>query len=326
MSGPRDGEVALVVAFREPEFFAERLASMFPKLEITATRDWDAVAAELGQAEILVTHGVGLTGEMVTRMPKLAWIQSLLSGTDQLAPARVARPDLLVTSCRGIHGVQMTEMALLHMLALSRGIVHLERNRATRTWERLVQLSLEQKTAVIVGMGQAGTRVARICKALDMTVYAVTRTNRPLEGVDRVFMREELLVAARDADYLVLTLAHDADTHELFGAEVFAAMKPGAFVINIGRGGLIDEPALIRALQSGQISGAGLDVTAVEPLPDDSPLWEMENVVLTPHLAGRSDYAEERALAIVAANITHYLEGEVERMVNVVPYSAGAVT
>jgi phosphoglycerate dehydrogenase-like enzyme len=169
---------------------------------------------------------------------------------------------------------------------------------------------LEQKTVVIVGMGVAGTRLASVCKALEMTVYGVSRTDREIDGVDRMFDREQLTAAAAAADYLVLALPHDSDSHELIDAEVLAAMKPTAFLVNIARGAVVDEQALVAALETGALAGAGLDVTAPEPPARDSPLWRLDNVVLTPHIAGRSDRYDEHALEVVIPNVGRYLNGE----------------
>jgi D-2-hydroxyacid dehydrogenase (NADP+) len=260
-----------------------------------------------------------LNVELLARMPKLAWLQVPMSGTEHLADLRERRPDLLITSCAGIHGAQMSESALLHMLALSRSIVRGGRARAEHRWDQDGEVTvLERKTVLIVGTGTTGQRLARLCALLEMTVWAVTRTPRAVEGVERCFGRSELLDAVAGADYVVLAMPVEDDTRQMFGREAFAAMKRSAFLVNLARGAVVDEPALIEALRAGEIAGAGLDVFAVEPLPTDSPLWDMENVFLTPHIAGRSDRYDEQALEVVTHNLTRYLAGEREQMRNVV--------
>jgi D-2-hydroxyacid dehydrogenase (NADP+) len=310
----------VLIVWPEPQLYVERLGEAFPELRVSVAADWEAAAAHFATTEILITHGFGLTSDAVRRMPRLGWIQCLLSGIDQLAAARASRPGVLVTSCRGIHATQMSEVALLHMLALSRQTVVTERNRVQRHWAQpQVVTALERKTVVIVGTGVVGTRLARVCRGLDMTVHAVSRSPRPIEGVARVFAREQLLEAVAGADYLVLALPHEAETHELIGRDVFEAMKPTAFVVNLARGGVVNEAELIQALSGRQIAGAGLDVTATEPLPADSPLWEMDNVFLTPHIAGRSDRYNEQALTVVVPNMERYLAAQYDQLVNLIP-------
>jgi D-2-hydroxyacid dehydrogenase (NADP+) len=309
----------LLVVWPEPELYVERLSSEFPDVRVCGAVDWASAPDDLAGTEILLSHGRGLTSELLARMPRLAWLQVLMSGTEHLAGLRASRPDLLITSCSGIHGPQMAESALLHMLSLSRLAVLLPSVRAERVWAAAAEMTaLERKTVVIVGTGTSGLRLARVCRTLEMTVWAVTRTPREIEGVERCFGREQLLEAVSAADYVVLAMPVEDDTRGLFGREVFAAMKPTAFLVNIARGAVVDEPALIEALRAGEIAGAGLDVFAVEPLPAASPLWAMENVFLTPHVAGRSDRYNEQALGVASHNLVHYLAGERDQLRNVV--------
>jgi len=309
----------LLVVWPEPELYVERLSASFPGVRVRGAVDWASAPADLAGTTILLSHGRGLNAELLARMPKLAWLQVLMSGTEHLADVRAARPGLLITSCSGIHGPQMAESALLHMLSLSRLAVLLPSVRAERVWAAAAEMTaLERKTVVIVGTGTSGLRLARVCRALDMTVWAVTRTPREIEGVERCFGRDELLSAVAEADYAVLAMPVQDDTRGLFGREVFTAMKPTAFLVNIARGAVVDEPALIEALRAGEIAGAGLDVFEVEPLPAESPLWEMQNVFLTPHIAGRSDRYNEQALGVATHNLVHYLAGEPDQLRNVV--------
>lgn len=309
----------LLVVWPEPEPYIASLSQAFPELRVRGAVDWAAAQGDIAGTQILVSHGRGLTQERLAQMPRLAWIQCLTSGTEHLAAVRALRPELLMTSCSGIHGPQMTESALLHMLALSRSIVPGARDRTAHVWSPMREVTaLERKTVVIVGTGTTGLRLAGLCQALGMTVRAVTRTPRPIAGVERCFARDRLLEAVAGADYVVLALPFESGTTGLIGREALAAMKPSAYLVNIARGGVVDEPALIEALRAGQIAGAGLDVFATEPLPAESPLWDMENVFITPHIAGRSDRYNEQALEVVTANLVHYLAGEPDRLRNVI--------
>ena len=177
---------------------------------------------------------------------------------------------------------------------------------------------LWRKTVVVVGLGTSGQTMARVFAALGMRVLGVSRSERPVEGVDRILPRDRLVEAVAEADFVVLALPGGADTERIVDAAVLDAMKPSAFLVNVARGSVVDEEALVAALREGRIAGAGLDVFAREPLPDESPLWELENVVVTPHLAGRSDRYVEQALAIVEPNVRAFLAGRREDIVNVV--------
>ena len=245
-------------------------------------------------------------------------MQCLLSGYEHIQPALAGRDDVLVTTAAGIHGPQMSEVALLHMLMLGRGVRTMLRNQDEHVWQRLPQRILEEKVVGIVGMGAVGMNLARICKALGMTVYGVSRTEREIECVDRVFRREELTAVASQVDYLVLVVPAEPETTHLVDASVLAAMKPTACLINLARGSIVDEEALIAALERGEIGGAGLDVFAVEPLPAESPLWALPNVTITPHMGGLHDRYAEQTLAVLEPNLTHYLEGHTEQMINLV--------
>jgi D-2-hydroxyacid dehydrogenase (NADP+) len=312
-------EVELLVVWPEPGLYVSRLSEQFPSVRVRGAVDWASAPSDLEGTQILVSHGRGLSDERLAQMPRLAWIQVLSSGTEHLAALRVARPDLLMTSSSGIHGPQMAESALLHMLSLSRAVTTVARDRRDHVWTVLEEVTtLEHKTVVIVGMGTSGVRLARLCRALEMTVHAVSRSARPIEGVERFFAREQLLDAAAGADYVILALPFEPETTRLVGREVLGAMKPTAFLVNIARGGVVDESALIEALRSGEIAGAGLDVFATEPLPADSPLWDMDNVFITPHIAGRSESYNEQALEVVVVNLQRYLAGAVAELRNLI--------
>lgn len=308
----------VLVVLPDAEDYASDLRPKFPDLTFICAETYDDAAAHLDSADVLVATGVGLTPEIVTTMDRLRWIHCIISGTDQFAAARAARPDVLVTSTKGIHGTQMAEMAILHMLALSRQVVQLEANRRLHLWEAPEQRVLEGKVAVIVGLGAAGRRLAQVCQAFDMTVVGVSRSTESVGGFDRIVPRQALPEVAREADFIVLVVPSSAETRHLVGRGVLDAMKPSAFLVNLARGGVVDEEALIETLRSGGIAGAGLDVTAGEPPADDSPLWSLDSVFLTPHLAGRSDRYTERALVILESNLRSLVDDRREDLINVV--------
>jgi D-2-hydroxyacid dehydrogenase (NADP+) len=316
---PRDHTTTTVlVAGRETEAFPRRLREALPEVEVVASQSLDARDEQLGRADVLITIGHDATPELLARMPRLRWVQSIITGTDGLQAALRDRPEVLLTSARGIHGSQMSEMAILHMLALTRRIRQLVHNQDLHRWEPFAPPMLDGRTVGILGMGVIGEALARRCHALGMTVVGISRTPRPVEGVDRVEPRARLRDVAPELDFLVLCLPHSAETDRLIGAPVLDAMKPTAYLVNLARGRIVDEAALVQALRTGAIAGAGLDVFEKSPLPQDSPLWDMENVFITPWMAGRSDRYADLAMTIIEPNLRAYLSGDLGRMVNVV--------
>ncbi len=314
----------LVVDWR-CEWYAASLRGAFPGVEIAAARSFADAGPQLARAQVLATMGVALPGLHFTagvaaQMPRLAWVQCLISGHENVraALAGAARDDVLVTTAAGIHGPQMSEMALLHMLALARGMPAMLRNQAAGRWERVPQRILQSRTVGIVGMGAIGTHLAGVCKALGMRVYGFSRTIRPVPGADLMLSRDDLARVAPELDFLVLVVPATPQTRHLVDAGLLAAMKPTAYLINLGRGPVVDEDALIEALRAGTIAGAGLDVFAVEPLPADSPLWQLANVIVTPHAGGHHDLYAEQTLTVLEPNLRAFVEGRRDEMINVV--------
>jgi phosphoglycerate dehydrogenase-like enzyme len=313
---PTDVTEVLVIDWRPDEFAP--LARRFPSIALRLARSIEEAEPWIGTAEVLVTVGRDLTPAAVARMPSLAWMQSLLTGVDGALAALAARPEVLLTSATGIHGPQMSEAALFHMLCLSRGVRRVMRAQERRAWDRWDPRVLDGRTVAIVGLGAVGEHLAPICRALGMTVIGISRTAREVAGVERVVPREQLAEAAAQADFLILTVPLDAGTRHLVDARVLAAMKPTAYLVNLARGAVVDTAALIDALRAGAIAGAGLDAFDEEPLPADSPLWSLDGVLITAHMAGRSDRYVERVMTILEPNLRCWLAGDRAAMRNVV--------
>jgi phosphoglycerate dehydrogenase-like enzyme len=299
----------VLVVTRASEWHAEQLARRIRELEFAGAPSFAELEPRFAEAEILIC-GDALTAAAVPRMPKLRWVQAYISATDGIRAALAGRDDVTVASARGLHGPQMAEMAVLHMLYLSRRVRALTRNQDAATWHKVPQRVLETRTVGIVGIGAIGEALARVCKAFHMTVYGFSRTARPVAGIDRMFAREQLFAVAPDLDFLVLVLPYSHETDRLVGSEVLRALKPSAVLVNLSRGRVVDEAALVAALQSGEIAGAGLDVFETEPLPSDSPLWRFENVFVTPHLGGQSDRYHEQLLPLLEDNLRRYVRRE----------------
>jgi phosphoglycerate dehydrogenase-like enzyme len=221
----------------------------------------------------------------------------------------------MITNMRGVRTEVLASHVMALMLGVMRGFHHFEKFRVQKKWTRdgmsPFLRALEETTLVIVGLGGIGRNVARKAKAFDMHVIGVSRQGRAKESVDRVVSQKRFREVLPQADILVLSLPLVAQTRHLLGKKELACMKPEAIVINIARGGLIDELALIEALRHGRLGGAGLDVVENEPLAPENPLWEMDNVLLTPHIGGRGGVAQDRRSALLLAeNLRRFQNGQ----------------
>ena len=304
----------------DADAFAMLARADFPAITLVATNDRVLALEQAASAEVIIGHHFQFDNRLLERASRLRWIQSLTSGTDALTRLSALRPETLVTSARGIHGPQVSELVFLQMLALGRDFSRIHRNQMAARWERWPQPLLWGKSIVIVGVGAIAESLAPRCKAFGMNVYGVSNAARVPDAFDAVYGRHQVLNAAALADFLVLLVPLSADTHNLIDAQVIAAMKPSAFLINVARGGVLDEQALLQALNEGRIAGAGLDVFRQQPLSTDSPLWAHPRVLITPLLGGMSDIYLEQAYPIVRTNLQHFLAGRLDAMVNVVSH------
>jgi phosphoglycerate dehydrogenase-like enzyme len=303
--------------FRQWDDVAAALRA-YSGIEFVHPADNAELAGALSGAQVLVTGNrsyVADTAAVIRDHGKaLRWIQFTTSGTDNAfkhgLPAGV-----LVTNMAGLRAFSVAEQAFALMLGLVRKMRETEDARRREEWARdaLIPVAdnLAGKHLVIIGLGAIGQEIARKAKAFDMQVSGVSRAVRPQPNVDRVRPRKELAAACAEADIVVMAALYEDDTDKLLSRDIIAVMKPTAHVINIARGALVDEDALIDALTTRRIAGAGLDVAAVEPLPRGSPLWSMPNVLLTPHIAGAgSDGTGESIASVVTGNLRRWIAGE----------------
>lgn len=298
------------------EYYKSQLQEAFPELEIEAAVDEQSAAEFIKQAQILMA--IKVSNDLISQAHNLQWIQSLISGTDFFTKLPSLKKDVLITSSKGIHGPQMAETTLLLMLALNRDFTANLKNQEKKRWERWPTKLLYKKEIGILGVGTIGTALARICKALGMTVHGLTTSGREIEWVDYPYDSGGLEKLLPRVDYLVNILPATGKTRNIIGKVQFAAMKPTAYFISVGRGDTVDESALIEALRSGEIAGAGMDVFSEEPLPGDNPLWGMDNVIVTPHIGGMSDIYADQVLPNIKKNLSRYLSGERSNLVNLV--------
>jgi phosphoglycerate dehydrogenase-like enzyme len=317
---PAQSLANVLIICPEPEPYMARLQPAFPQVTFPSVAALECTQAldRMAEADAILAYGRAFDAECLARAKKLRWFQCLITGTDHLAPV-LAGSRVILTNARGIHGPQMSEMALLHMMALSRRVPQLVRNQAAHVWDRILPRVLNRRTVVILGVGAIAEHVAKVCKAFGMTTIGISRTPRQLEGFDAIYPRENLLEAAAQADFLLALVPYNKDNDKIIDGAVFDVMKPTSYLINIARGGVVDETALVKALRDGKIAGAGLDVFEETPLPPSHPLWDMDNVFITPFIGGRSDRYEESVMSIIEPNLRSFLAGRDEQMINRVP-------
>lgn len=278
----------------------------------------DDFAGALPDADVVVTGG--LTTEQLARAGRLRWFSSLAAGLDDLAtPALLAR-GVVVTNASGVHGPNIAEHVMAMMLMFTRGMPALLRAQLGRRWERNLKSrsdgpgELTGETLLIVGLGRIGEALAVRARPFGMRVVGVkhdlSSRHDAAVGVDELVPMAALDEALGRADHVCLAVPLTPATHHLFDARRLARLRPGAFLYNVSRGAVIDEAALVEALRAGTLGGAGLDVFEQEPLPATSPLWDLDNVILTPHVGGVTPLYYQRAAALFADNLERFLSAQ----------------
>jgi phosphoglycerate dehydrogenase-like enzyme len=273
--------------------------------------------------------------------PNLRWVQTHWAGIEHLREHSLWDSDIVVTNTSGIHAPNIAQYVMVQILAWAhrapRWFYYQQRGEWPRgRWEKFVPDELRGKTLGIAGYGSIGREVARLARCFGMRVLATKRDARHIEDEQysltgtgdpagtlaaRIYPGEATRSMVAECDYVVIALPHTERTHHLFDEQMFRAMKPTAFLVNVGRGDVVKESDLVRALKKGWIAGAGLDVFATEPLPADSPLWKLDNVILSPHVSGFTEAYDERAADLFVENLRRYLRGE--PMLNVVNREQG---
>ena len=309
----------LIFDVRGPQYRA-LLAKRFPTVQFhIGHHTWDAEGI-IHETNVIFGLGHHIPPELIAKAKKLKWVQALTTGTETLTVPGVLPPHVVLTSTRGIHGPQMSELAFLNMIALARNFKKNLLNQSAAKWEQWGQPILEGKTIVIVGLGLLAEHLAERCKLFGMTVIGVSNGRAGAPHFDEVHSRSELQKLAARADFLMLLVPYSEETHHLIDRGVIAAMKPTAFLINLARGGVLDEAALIEHLQAGKIAGAGIDVFSTMPLPPDNPLWRMPNVIITPNIGGRSDKFVAQTMTVLEPNLQAFVDGRLNDMRNVIPH------
>jgi phosphoglycerate dehydrogenase-like enzyme len=319
-----------------PDWFVERLRSEFPDIKFVSRNNYDTIATDIRDAEVVVSWS--LTAEQLHQARNLRWIHSTAAAIHQLLIPEVVNSDIILTNASSVHGPVVAEHVLALMLALAKHTPAAVLFQQQHLWgqDAMTQQQpplreLRDSTLGIIGVGSIGGRVAHIASAMGMRVIGVRHSvekgvdwvdrHDPMRSQHRVYGPTELHRMLTESDFVVISAPVTQATEKLIDAKALESMKPDAYLINVARGALIDEAALIEALKSKKLGGAALDVFEQEPLPPDSPLWDMHNVLITPHQGGLSHKLWERQYKLFSENLRRFLQGE--PLIGLVNKSAG---
>lgn len=294
------------------EIALDQVSSLIVGERKGSSADKETLDHHLQDAEILYGYIHHFPKNLLARVPRLKWFQSMTAGIDRL-PEEILKSTVRVTNTSGIHGASIGEVVMEMMLMFIKDAPACFRMKQNREWKRYKQRHLKDQTAGIIGLGMIGKEIARLCKAFDMKVIGMRRSSEAdsrLPDVDRVYSREELPALLSASDFVILALPLTKETSGMIGEKELRGMKPEAYLINVARGAIVDEEALVRALEHHWIAGAGLDVFVKEPLPPESRFYELPNVIFSPHISGDMPDYEWRATDVFCENLRRYLAGK----------------
>ncbi len=315
--------ITVALAFRIDEEAIERIRSVDPRIRVlncwqaSAREPADAplkarLLAEFGEADVILgPNALGI--EYFDAARKLKWFQSINVGLERLDRAGLLKRGFAVTSAAGLAAGPIAEYVIGVMVMLAKGLPQMVRDQQEHRWERHRTSELAGKTIGILGLGEIGRETSRRARAFGMRVIATRRTAAPGASdpdADELFPFSDTDRLYSESDYVVVAVPLTTETRHMVGTEQFAKMKPTASIINVARGEVIDQEALVEALRAGTIAGAGLDVFDPEPLPAESPLWDMPNVIVTPHVSGAVEGYGRKAVDLFVANLQRYVQGE----------------
>src|SRR5947208_4219781 len=294
----------------------ERFSALGTGIYSFEVRDPAALEKRIGEADVLVISGLW-QDSLLDHAERLRFIQAIGAGTDQFPREELAKRGIRLASARGVNYRAVAEHAMALILALSRRLPEARDNQAKRVWRGMIgdlsrrEDELGGKTLLVVGLGQIGGRLAELAEAFDMRVVGLRRDPSAGRGAaDAVHAMGEFKSLLPEADFVALTCPLTEETENLVDGEAFARMKSSAYLVNVARGRVVDEAALVEALAARRIAGAGIDVTAEEPLAPSSPLWGMEHVLITPHTAGETRRYEDNVIEILRDNLGRLRRGE----------------
>ena len=275
----------------------------------------------IADTDILLTWGAMDIQALYLTAPKLKWVHALSAGVENLLFPEIKSSTTLLTNSKGIHGIPISEHVLAMMLTFTRGLNMFIRQQTQKQWKRVPVEEIHDKTIGIVGLGSIGREIAKKAKGMGMHVVASKQTMTTEIFVDKLYTPDQLHELLAVADFVVIALPLVEETKNLFTIKEFTAMKSSAYFINIARGAVVNEADLATALEQGLIKGAGLDVFDQEPLSETSPLWDMPNVIITPHLAALSPSYMDRAIKLFADNLSRFIQNK--EMLNIIDKNKG---
>lgn len=299
----------------------QKIKEIAPDYDLLVTKAKELTGSIVRDADIMIGWSRSMQDEVLSADSKLKWIQAWSAGVDKMPLRELEEKGIQLTNASGVHSVPITEHIFAMILAFNRNLHLAIRQQSNNKWDTSGTFTeLAGKTIVIVGVGQIGSHTARVAQAFGMRTVGVRNSGKSDPNVESMYKVDQLDEALAQGDYIVNILPLTDETRGLFNKARFSAMKDSAFFVNVGRGQTVVTDDMVQALQSGGLAGAGLDVFEEEPLPADHPLWNLDNVLMTPHMAGDTDRYGERAVDIFLENLKHYVNGEPLSR-NVIDYS-----
>lgn len=299
----------------------QKIKEIAPDYELLVSKAKELKPQSIREAEILIGWSRSLQEDVLSNDSQLKWIQAWSAGVDKMPLSELENKGIQLTNASGVHSIPITEHIFAMILAFTRNLHLAIRQQSNNKWDTSGFFTeLAGKTIVIVGVGQIGSHAAKVAQAFGMRTVGVRHSGKSDPHIEVMYKVEQLEEALSKGDYVVNILPLTSETRGLFDKTKFAAMKNSAFFVNVGRGPSVVTDDLIEALQSGDLAGAGLDVFEEEPLPSNHPLWSMDNVIMTPHMAGDTDRYSERVVDIFLENLQHYVNREPLSR-NVIDYS-----
>lgn len=287
----------------------EKLEAEYPEQEFVFCSSSEEAKTYLNEAAVYVTYGDDMDEELVKQAGNLKWVACLSAGVDGFPFKALEERGILLTNAKGIHKIQMAEYAFAMLLQIYRNSKTLIENEKNAVWDKGVKVQeINGKTLLILGTGAIGGEAARLAKAFRMETIGISRSGNSVENFDKVYKTSKLIDVLPEADLIISVLPSTEETKQLFKYEEFKALKPSAVFLNMGRGDVLNEEELLRAIRENEFSHAILDVFEQEPLPEDHAFWKEENITVTPHISGLSPAYVERALEIFKDNLTVYQE------------------
>lgn len=313
--------------WKPPADAAQRIRARFPEMRVVHASDPSRLESELGDTDIFMGYALG--PDLLARSPKLKWIQAVSAGVKQYLYPELRESGVIVTNASSVHCLPVAQHTLGVLVALARRFPDCLRYQQQGKWATsnlwnvpVRPRELRGQVLLFIGFGAIGRETARLVRPLDMRIWAVTHSGRADAVLaDRAFAVDQLDQALAEADFVVIAAPDTPQTRNMIGAQELALMKRTAYLINIARGTLVDEPALIAALQADRIAGAALDVTVKEPLPPESPLWKLDNCFITPHVSGATENTWDREEELISENLKRWFAGS--ELLNVVDLDRG---